>query len=132
MSSQPLASPLVPAELPDWILALKPPDADVAESTESAVFISLDAELELLMQANPGDVSWLADMAEQPPHLLSRDQADAILEGKAKLAPLPRPRHKRPGRLRRSEVAVLDIMLVLMILTLLGTWIVLRYILSLP
>jgi hypothetical protein len=132
MSAPTFVSPLVPAELPDWILALKPPDADVAESTESAVFIGLDAELELLMQANPGNVSWLADMAEQPSHLLSRDQADAILEGKAKLAPLPRPRHKRPGRLRRSEVAVLDIMLVLMILTLLGTWIVLRYILSLP
>jgi len=132
MSAPTFVSPLVPAELPDWILALKPPDADVAESTESAVFIGLDAELELLMQANPGDVSWLADMAEQPPHLLSRDQADAILEGKAKLAPLLHPRHKRPGRLRRSEVAVLDIMLVLMILTLLGTWIVLRYILSLP
>jgi hypothetical protein len=132
MSSPTLVSPPVPAELPDWILALKPPDADMAESTESAVFLGLDAELELLMQANPGNVSWLADMAEQPPHLLSRDQADAILEGKAKLAPLPRPRHKRPGRLRRSEVAVLDIMLVLMILTLLGTWIVLRYILSLP
>jgi hypothetical protein len=132
MSSPTFVSPPVPAELPDWILALKPPDADVAEPTESAVFIGLDAELELLMQANPGNVSWLADMAEQPPYLLSRDQADAILEGKAKLAPLPRPRHKRPGRLRRSEVAVLDIMLVLMILTLLGTWIVLRYILSLP
>jgi hypothetical protein len=132
MSSPTLVSPLVPAELPDWILALKPPDADVAEPTESAVFIGLDAELELLMQANPGNVAWLADMAEQPPHLLSRDQADAILEGKAKLAPLPRPRHKRPGRLRRSEVAALDVMLVLMILTLLGAWIVLRYILSLP
>ena len=131
MSSQPLASPLVPAELPDWILALKPPDADLAEPTESAVFIGLDAELELLMQTNPGEVSWLADTTEQTTHLLSRDQADAILEGKVKPAPLPRPL-RRPGRLRRSEVAVLDIMLILMILTLLGAWIVLRYILSLP
>ena len=132
MSSQTLVSPLVPAELPDWILALKPPDADVAEPTESAVFLGLDAELELLMQANPGDVSWLADTAEQTTRLLSRDQADAMLEGKAKLAPLPRPRRKRPGRLRRNEVAILDIMLVLMILTLLGALIALRYILSLP
>ena len=132
MSSPTLVSPLVPAELPDWILALKPPDADVAEPTESAVFLGLDAELELLMQANPGDVSWLADTAEQTTRLLSRDQADAILEGKAKFAPLPRPRRKRPGRLRRNEVAVLDIMLILMILTLLGALIVLRYILSLP
>ncbi len=132
MSSPTPVSPLVPAELPDWILALKPPDADVVEPTESAVFIGLDAELESLMQANPGDVSWLADMAEQPPHLLSRDQADAILEGKAKPAPLPRSRRRRPGRLRRSEVTILDIMLILMILTLLGALIVLRYILSLP
>lgn len=132
MSSPTLASPLVPAELPDWILALKPPDADVAEPTESAVFLGLDAELELLMQANPGDVSWLADTAEQTTRLLSRDQADAMLEGKAKLAPLPRPRRKRPGRLRRNEVAILDIMLILMILTLLGALIALRYILSLP
>jgi hypothetical protein len=132
MSSQPLASPLVPAELPDWILALKPPDADMAEPTESAVFIGLDAELESLMQSNPDEVSWLADVTEQTTHLLSRDQADAILEGKATPTPLPRPRRKRPGRLRRSEVTVLDIMLVLMILTLLGAWIVLRYILSLP
>jgi hypothetical protein len=132
MSSPTPVSPLVPAELPDWILALKPPDADVVEPTESAVFIGLDAELESLMQANPDDVSWLADMAEQPPYVLSRDQADAILEGKAKPAPLPRPRRRRPGRLRRSEVTILDIMLVLMILTLLGALIVLRYILSLP
>ncbi len=132
MSSQTLGSPLVPAELPDWILALKPPDADVTAPTESAVFLGLDAELELLMQANPGDVSWLADTAEQTTHLLSRDQADAMLEGKAKLAPLPRPRRKRPGRLRRNEVAILDIMLILMILTLLGALIALRYILSLP
>lgn len=132
MSSQTLVSPLVPAELPDWILALKPPDADVAEPTESAVFLGLDAELELLMQTRPDEVSWLADTAKQTTHLLSRDQADAILEGKAKLAPLPRPRRRRPGRLRRSEVAILDIMLILMILTLLGALIALRYILSLP
>ena len=132
MSSQTLVSPLVPAKLPDWILALKPPDADVAEPTESAVFLGLDAELELLMQTRPDEVSWLADTAKQTTHLLSRDQADAILEGKAKLAPLPRPRRRRPGRLRRSEVAILDIMLILMILTLLGALIALRYILSLP
>ena len=55
MSSQLLAAPLVPAELPDWILALKPPDADMAEPTESAVFTGLDTELELPMQTNPGD-----------------------------------------------------------------------------
>jgi len=132
MSSQTLASPLVPAELPDWILALKPPDADLAEPTESAVFIGLDAELELLMQTNPGEVSWLADTTEQTTHLLSRDQADAILEGKVKPAPLPRPRRRRPGKLRQSEVAILDMMLVLMILALLGALIVLRYVLSLP
>ena len=132
MSSPTLVLPPAPAELPDWILALKPPDADVVEPTESAVFIGLDAELESLMQANPGDVSWLADTAEQTTRLLSRDQADAMLEGKAKLAPLPRPRRKRPGRLRRNEVAILDIMLILMILTLLGALIALRYILSLP
>ena len=132
MSSPTLAPPPAPAELPDWILALKPPDADVAAPTESAVFLGLDAELELLMQTSPGDVSWLADTAEQTTRLLSRDQADAMLEGKAKLAPLPRPRRKRPGRLRRNEVAILDIMLILMILTLLGALIALRYILSLP
>jgi len=55
MSSQPLALSLVPAELPDWILALKPPDADLAGPTESAVFIGLDTQLELPMQTNPGD-----------------------------------------------------------------------------
>jgi len=132
MSSQPLASPLVPAELPHWILALKPPDADMAEPTESAVFIGLDAELESLMQSNPDEVSWLADVTEQTTHLLSRDQADAILEGKVKSAPLPRPRRRRPGKLRRSEVAILDIMLILMILTLLGALIIVRYVLSQP
>jgi len=132
MSSQPLASSLVPAELPDWILALKPVDADVAGPAESDVFAGLDTELQLLMQTNPGEVSWLADSTEQMTHLLSRDQADAILEGKAKPVPLLRPRRQRPGKLRRSEVAILDIVLILMILTLLGALIALRYVLSLP
>jgi len=132
VSSQPLTSPLSPAELPDWILALKPADADIAEPAESAVFSGLDAELESLMQTQPDEVSWLADSAEQMTHLLSRDQADAILEGKAKPAPLPRPHRKRPSKLRRSEVVILDMLLILMILALLGALIIVRYVLSLP
>jgi hypothetical protein len=132
MSSQPLASSPVPVELPDWILALKPADADIAELAESAVFSGLDAELELLMQTKPDEVSWLADSTEQITHLLSRDQADAILEGKVKPVPLLRPRRRRPGKLRRSEVAILDMLLILMILTLLVALIILRYVSSLP
>jgi hypothetical protein len=132
MPSQPLASPPVPVELPDWILALKPADADMAEPAESAVFSGLDAELEMLMQTKPDEVSWLADSTEQITHLLSRDQADAILEGKAKPVLLHRPRRRRPGKLRRSEVAILDMLLILMILALLAALIILRYVSSLP
>jgi len=132
MSSRPIASALVPAELPNWILALKPPDADMAEPAESAVFSGLDTELESLMQTKPGEVSWLADSAEQVTHLLSRDQADAILEGKEKPTPLLRPHRRRSSKLRRSEAVILDILLILMILTLLGALIIVRYVLSQP
>jgi hypothetical protein len=99
---QPFVSPPVPAELPDWILALKPPDADVTAPTEGAAFSSLDAELDALSRADPDELARLAETAEQTAQLMPRDQAGAILEGTVKLAP-PRARRRRARKMRRTR-----------------------------
>jgi hypothetical protein len=135
MSMLAYVPPPIPAELPEWILALKPPDADLAaaEPMENAVFLGLDAELESLLQSNPEDVEWLAEVADQPTPIMSRDQAASILEGQAKPAPLPRPvRRKRYRKMRQEELLVLDAMLMLMILAVLALLFILKLLLQSP
>jgi hypothetical protein len=129
--SQTVVAPLEPAELPDWILALKPSDADVAEPAENIVFSSLDAKLESLAQVNPDDVTWLAEVAEERPVLMSEFEAAAILEGKAKPARL-RARRRRPSRWRRNELIILDAILFLMVLAVLMVLLALVYAGRLP
>jgi hypothetical protein len=131
MSTQALAPP-VQAELPDWILALKPHDADLAQPAESTIFVGLDAELEGLVQASPEDLAWLTETAEQTTQLLSHDQADLILEGKAKPVQRPKRRKRRSKKLRQSELLVLDLMLVMMMAALLIMVFILRFLLPMP
>jgi hypothetical protein len=126
MSTQAFAPP-VPADLPDWILALKPPEADLAAPVESAVFVGLDLELEGLLQASPEDLTWLAETAQQTTKLLSVEQASAIVDGKVKPMPHLKRRKRRSKKMRPSELLVLDLMLVMMIATLLILALILRY-----
>ena len=136
MSTQALVPPPAEAELPDWILALKPstPDADQGSPTESAVFVGLDTELEKLLHTNPEDITWLVETANQPPPPMSQVQAELILEGQLKPAPLVRPRPKRRRRrgLNQSERLALDLMILMMIAALIMMWVVLRYAMQLP
>jgi hypothetical protein len=132
MSAQVFTEPPVPADLPDWLLALKPPEADLAQppAEESVVFFGLDAELEALGRSNPQDIEWLAEIAAQPTPLISHAQAESILDGAAKPDTLMRPhrkRRKRIGRLRQEETILLDAMLALMILAVLALWLVMRF-----
>jgi hypothetical protein len=134
MSTPSFISPPAPAELPDWILALKPPDADVApvQTEESAVFIGLDAELDLLARTAPDDIAWLAEIVDQPPPLISSTQAASILEGEVRPTPAMRPpRRKRRRKMRATDLFVLDLMLCLMILAILGLAFVLKFVLGL-
>ena len=126
MSTQAFAPP-VPGDLPDWILALKPPNADLAAPAESAVFVGLDSELEGLLQASPEDLAWLAETAQQTTKLLSVEQASAIMDGKIKPMPSLKRRKRRSKKMRPSELLVLDLMLVMMIATLLILALILRY-----
>jgi hypothetical protein len=126
MSTQAFAPP-VPAELPDWILALRPPDADLAAQAESAVFVGLDSELEGLLQASPEDLAWLAETAGQTTRLLSVEQASDIIDGKAKLMPRLKRRKRRSKKMRQNELLALDLMLVMMIAALLILALILRY-----
>ncbi len=126
MSTQAFAPP-VPGDLPDWILALKPPDADLAAPSEGAVFVGLDSELEGLLQANPEDLAWLAETAQQTTKLLSVEQASAIMDGKIKPMPSLKRRKRRSRKMRPSELLVLDLMLVMMIAALLILTLLLRY-----
>ena len=128
MSTQAFAPP-VPGDLPDWILALKPPNADLAAPAESAVFVGLDSELEGLLQASPEDLAWLAETAQQTTKLLSVEQASAIMDGKIKPMPSLKRRKRRSKKMRQSELLVLDLMLVMMIATLLILAFILRYLL---
>jgi hypothetical protein len=135
MSAQALVPPLAEAELPDWILALKPAtlDADDGSPADSAVFVGLDTELEELLHAHPEDITWLAETANQPPPPVSRVQAELILEGQLKPAPIVRPRPKRRRRgLNQSERLALDLMMLMMIAALIMMWVVLRYAMQLP
>lgn len=131
MSTQALAPP-VQAELPDWILALKPPDADLAAPAESAVFVGLDSELEGLVQASPEDLAWLAETAEQTTKLLSIEQASAILDGKSEPMPRLKRRRRHSKKMRRSELLALDLMLVMMIAALLILALILRSLMLMP
>jgi hypothetical protein len=135
MSIQAFIPPPVEAELPDWILALKPAmlDADVESPTDSAVFSGLDSELEELLHANPEDITWLAETADQPPLPMSRVQAELILDGQVKPVPIvrPRPRRRRRG-LNQSERLALDLMMLMMIAALVMMWIVLHYAMQRP
>ncbi len=125
----------VQAEIPDWVLALKPPEADTA-ATEAQfpsgdVFIGLDTELQELAQDNPEELAWLAEIAEQTAEPLSQEEAAASLEGTHKPAPPPRRRRRKSG-LRKSQLVVLGIMMVFMILALLGVFLALRYLVPFP
>jgi hypothetical protein len=53
MSTLPSVAQPLPADLPDWILALKPPDADMAtvQTDDCAVFVGLDLMLGLMIIA---------------------------------------------------------------------------------
>ena len=135
MSSKAFLSPPVRAELPDWVLALKRPGVDEAilAPTETAVFSELDAELEALSHTDPEELAWLAEDAERTYHLMSRNEAAAILDGEIKPEITPRPkRRRRPNRIRQSELVVLDVMLILMILIILIGLFVLFYVLRVP
>jgi len=123
MSSQKLEPP-VRAELPDWILALKPPEADTAE-LESAVFTGLDSELAELMRVNPDELAWLADVAEQAVQRISSDEAAAILEGTRKPTRI-RVRRRRYRR-QRTALILLNVILFLMVLAVLAALSVLLY-----
>jgi hypothetical protein len=129
MSTQAFAPP-IQAELPDWILALKPPEADLAAPMESAVFVGLDSELEELVQASPEDLAWLAETAEQTTKLLSVEQAGAILDGKAKPMPALKRRKRRARKMRPSQLLALDLMLVMMIAALLLLALILRFLIA--
>jgi len=133
MSTPPFISTPVPAELPDWILALKPPDADTAptQTEENAVFIGLDAELEMLAQTAPDDIEWLAEIVDQPPPLMSSVQAASILEGEIKPARAMRLRRRKRRKMRPADLIVLDLMLALMIVASLGLLFVLKFVLQL-
>jgi len=133
MSTPPFISTPVPAELPDWILALKPPDADTAptQTEENAVFIGLDAELEMLAQTAPDDIEWLAEIVDQPPPLMSSMQAASILEGEIKPARAMRLRRRKRRKMRPADLIVLDLMLALMIVASLGLLFVLKFVLQL-
>jgi len=133
MSTPPFISPPAPAELPDWILALKPPDADTAptQTEENAVFIGLDAELEMLAQTAPDDIEWLAEIVDQPPPLMSSVQAASILEGEIKPARAMRLRRRKRRKMRPADLIVLDLMLALMIVASLGLLFVLKFVLQL-
>jgi hypothetical protein len=131
MSAQALAPP-VPAELPDWILALKPPGADLAVATDSMAFVGLDSELEELVQASPEDLAWLTETALQTTKLLSVEQASAILEGKAKPPPSPVRRKRRSKKMRQGDLLTLDLMLVMMIAALLIMVLILRFLMPMP
>jgi hypothetical protein len=134
MSTSPFVAQPLPAELPDWILALKPPDADAATAPtdDSAVFVGLDAELEVLSQTAPEEIEWLADVADQPPPLVSSAQAASILEGAARPTRAMRsPRHKRRRKMRQMDLLVLDLMLGLMIMAILGLVFALKFVLRL-
>jgi hypothetical protein len=121
MSAAPFISAPVQAELPDWILALKPSDEELAaaESAEGAAFVGLDAELEALAQTNPDDIAWLAQVADQPLPPVSSLEADSILEGHLPatltLPPRPAPR-RRASRLRQNERLIIILMLFMVIL----------------
>jgi hypothetical protein len=132
MSTRPYLPPPVPAELPDWILALKPLEADqpAGGPAESVVFIGLDEELEALLKTNPEDIEWLAQVAEQPLPPMSPDEAASILEGHAKPVSLPMP-HKRRRKMRQAELLVLDALLALMIIAILALVFMLKYVLQL-
>ena len=133
MSTPPFISTPVPADLPDWILALKPPDADTAptQTEENAVFIGLDAELEMLAQTAPDDIEWLAEIVDQPPPLMSSVQAASILEGEIKPARAMRLRRRKRRKMRPADLIVLDLMLALMIVASLGLLFVLKFVLQL-
>lgn len=78
MSTPPFTGEPVPADLPDWILALKPQAPDGTPPPAESVFLGLDAELASLSQQNPDDLAWLADTAEQTMSLLEKGQAAQI------------------------------------------------------